>query len=242
MISFVSQTELRLSAYISTTLRHSPYVCNSSFQLLNHALAHPLPHNCPLSTPNPLPRSLYVLVHTNPLLCSQLRPHPITLTVPLVYCINRSLDLPYLAPTLFCKCTCFSNSTIIPLNAPRPASSHQQQFASRLLLHTRNQDDGNGAGGRGEGGGGDDEGKKGNEDRKEFRAGNCGDCNRQYCIDAHLPICKDATVGDVVATCFRASPSFLFSHQPNLHLHFLPPPAPAPLSLEVSLAGQAKLS
>lgn len=119
----------------------------------------------------------------------------------------------YPAPTLFCKCTCFSNSTIIPLNAPRPVSSQQQQqqqqqFTSPLLLlHTRDEgDDGKGT----EGGGGDkEEGKKGNEDRKEFRAGNCGDCNRQYCIDAHLPICKDATVGDIVAICFRASP-FLF--------------------------------
>lgn len=143
---------------------------------------------------------------------------PLSASIPHL-CIYRSLNLLYLAPTLFCKCTCFSNSTIIPLNAPR-ASSHQQM--SLLLLHTRNQDDGNRDGGSG-GGGGGDEGKKGNEDRKEFRAGNCGDCNRQYCIDAHLPICKDVTVGDVVATCFRTPPSFLFYHQPT---YTSPPPHP----------------
>lgn len=45
--------------------------------------------------------------------------------------------------------------------------------------------------------------EEGGEDRKEFRAGNCNDCNRQYCMEAHLPICKDAGAEDVVATCFR---------------------------------------
>lgn len=41
-------------------------MCSSNFQILNHALAYPLPHNSPLSTPNTLPRSLYVLVPTMP--------------------------------------------------------------------------------------------------------------------------------------------------------------------------------
>ena len=101
------------------------------------------------------------------------------------------------------------------------------------MLHTRDEDHDKGAegggGGGGEGGGGgggrdEEEGKKGNEDRKEFRAGNCGDCNRQYCIDAHLPICKDATVGDVVATCFRASPLPRFISFSLINPAILPPP------------------
>jgi len=61
---------------------------------------------------------------------------------------------------LFCKCTCFTNSTIIPL----PATS------------------------------------------------NCNDCNRQFCIDYNLPICKTAKEADVVTTCFRTPPSPRLSH------------------------------
>ncbi len=46
---------------------------------------------------------------------------------------------------------------------------------------------------------------KGNEDddRKEYRAGNCNDCNRQFCLDYNLPICKGAGMEDVFTTCFR---------------------------------------
>ncbi len=86
------------------------------------------------------------------------------------------------APTSFCKCTCFTNSTIIPLDAPRSLPSRPGE----ALFHRAPPAEGS------------------HEDRKEFRAGNCNDCNRQYCIDAHLPICKDAGVNDIVATCFRA--------------------------------------
>ena len=208
----------------STILQQVQYhipICGSRFQLLNHALAHPLPHNFPHSTPNPLPRSLYVLPHTTffPVLTTS--PSPLAHDFQHI-CTFGSLNLPYLAPTSFCKCTCFSNSTIIPLNAPRPTPPYQQQqFPSRLLLDTRDQYDSNGVE-RGGGGGREEKAKKGAEDRKEFRAGNCGDCNRQYCIDAHLPICKDATVGDVVATCFRASPSFFFPSLSSDHLPFPP--------------------
>ena len=61
----------------------------------------------------------------------------------------------------------------------------------------------------------DDDGKTGKEkgdkdddkdddtDRKEYRAGNCNDCNRQFCLDYNLPICKGAGMEDVFTTCFR---------------------------------------
>jgi len=49
-------------------------------------------------------------------------------------------------------------------------------------------------------------GKKEEEgDRKEYRAGNCNDCNRQFCLDYNLPICKGAGMDDVFTTCFRTS-------------------------------------
>lgn len=45
--------------------------------------------------------------------------------------------------------------------------------------------------------------KKEEEDRVEFRAGNCNDCNRQYCKHLDLPICRGAGMEDIFATCFR---------------------------------------
>lgn len=56
-----------------------------------------------------------------------------------------------------------------------------------------------------DGSGDKDGGKKdGSEDgRKEYRAGNCNDCNRQFCLDYNLPICKKASMDDVFTTCFR---------------------------------------
>ena len=41
------------------------------------------------------------------------------------------------------------------------------------------------------------------DDKKEYRAGNCNDCNRQFCLDYNLPICKKASMEDVFTTCFR---------------------------------------
>ncbi|KAF2458057.1 hypothetical protein BDY21DRAFT_22454 [Lineolata rhizophorae] len=74
--------------------------------------------------------------------------------------------------TSFCKCTCFSNSTIIPLNGeqrqPSPGS------------------DG------GESSSGNDKG-----------GSTCNDCNRQFCLDYNLPICKGAKEEDVFTTCFQ---------------------------------------
>lgn len=128
------------------------------------------------------------------------------------------------APTSFCKCTCFTNSTIIPLDAPRSNPPRSKGFllprnpppSSPELFARDPEDDGDE---KKEEGGAGNGGKEKEEDRKEFRAGNCNDCNRQYCIDAHLPICHDAGAEDVVATCFRMS-----------HLIFFPPPPPRPSS------------
>ena len=71
-----------------------------------------------------------------------------------------------IAGTSFCKCTCFSNSTIIPLDG-KPAS-----------------------GGSGPG------------DAK-LAHGTCADCNKKFCLEYNLPICKDAKDEDVFTTCFR---------------------------------------
>ncbi|WPG99274.1 Hypothetical protein R9X50_00208700 [Acrodontium crateriforme] len=66
-------------------------------------------------------------------------------------------------PTSFCKCTCFTNSTIIPLDGTKKDADDEQNFKFRL----------------------------------------CSDCNRQFCLDYNLPICKDAKEEDVFTTCFQ---------------------------------------
>ena len=127
------------------------------------------------------------------------------------------------APTSFCKCTCFTNSTIIPLEAPitvSPNRNHHGLLSSRWLRaedqdtspeeDDKPKDDGeDGSDGDGEGdttGGDDTPGKEdGEDDRKEYRAKSCNDCNRNFCIDLNLPICKGASMEDVFTTCFRES-------------------------------------
>jgi hypothetical protein len=116
---------------------------------------------------------------------------------------NHSRTDAFTAPTSFCKCTCFSNSTIIPLGGAQTAggpSSHRirdgRPVQSRnegifgnfelrdVFLNPRADklDDG----GKGK--------KTGN---------NCNDCNRLFCLDYNLPICKGAKEEDVFTTCFQ---------------------------------------
>ncbi|KAK2759332.1 hypothetical protein FQN54_002810 [Arachnomyces sp. PD_36] len=100
-------------------------------------------------------------------------------------------------PTSFCKCTCFSNSTIIQLGPPDSKT-------------TTSPVDYNGLYGRGfeDDGVNDDDlsaltKRAGSKEDKKYRALNCNDCNRQFCLDYHLPKCKGAKESDVYTTCFR---------------------------------------
>lgn len=97
-----------------------------------------------------------------------------------------------IAPTSFCKCTCFTNSTIIPLDAPAsPPLQNRNVFEGLNTARSPAEEDPDS----------DSDGK--GQDRKEYRAGNCNDCNRQFCLDYNLPICKKASMEDVFTTCFR---------------------------------------
>ncbi|OKO94326.1 hypothetical protein PENSUB_11593 [Penicillium subrubescens] len=40
------------------------------------------------------------------------------------------------------------------------------------------------------------------ERAQKYRALSCNDCNRKFCLDYELPICKDAKEEDVFTTCF----------------------------------------
>ncbi|KAJ5250934.1 hypothetical protein N7489_001344 [Penicillium chrysogenum] len=92
-------------------------------------------------------------------------------------------------PTSFCKCTCFSNSTIIPLNPSKSETSSgidhvrfdERRFFSSELEHT------------------DEYSKR----AEKYRSLNCNDCNRKFCLDYELPTCKGAKEEDVYTTCFQ---------------------------------------
>ncbi|CAK7274456.1 hypothetical protein SEPCBS119000_006181 [Sporothrix epigloea] len=95
------------------------------------------------------------------------------------------------SPPTFCKCTCFTNSTIIPLgpqhvsdgiaqNSPSSAKrdaaaafSNSPASSADSLLVTR------------------------------ASSSSCSQCNRAFCLDYNLPICKGAQEQDVVAMCFQ---------------------------------------
>ncbi len=79
------------------------------------------------------------------------------------------------APT-FCKCSCFTNSTIIPLGPHNSAGSGtppEIRGLDNAPLDTR------------------------------ASSASCSQCNRAFCLDYNLPICKGAEEKDVVAMCFQ---------------------------------------
>ncbi|WEW59034.1 hypothetical protein PRK78_004502 [Emydomyces testavorans] len=120
-------------------------------------------------------------------------------------------------PTSFCKCTCFSNSTIIPLGPPKPHTSSRPKPDKRSIpapsffdTFRTNEDSAAVFSPRkatseqptqpetdNPNSSADD------KDDKKFRAANCNDCNRKFCLDYQLPMCKGAKEADVVTTCFR---------------------------------------
>lgn len=169
-----------------------------------------------LSFPNPLSIFLLLTTLTTTLLAACSSPLP-------SYPPSPPTNNPP-APTSFCKCTCFTNSTIIPLDAPvttTPSLSHTflapripEEQAEEPLPDANPPGDGDGDekgqdGKGGDGKEGENRDGDGDGDRREYRAGNCNDCNRQFCLDYNLPICKGAKVEDVFTTCFRMSPSLV---------------------------------
>ena len=92
------------------------------------------------------------------------------------------------APT-FCKCTCFSNSTIIeitnkpktsPAKEPPPPADPDQKSP-----------------------GSPDESPISEHLSKRAGPASCSQCNRAFCLDYNLPICKGAEEKDVVTMCFQ---------------------------------------
>ncbi|CAG8168736.1 unnamed protein product [Penicillium salamii] len=90
-------------------------------------------------------------------------------------------------PTSFCKCTCFSNSTIIPLDPAKSESSidHVLRFSERAPSSELEPSD------------------EHTKRAQKYRSLSCNDCNRKFCLDYELPICKGAKEDDVFTTCFQ---------------------------------------
>ncbi|KAL4996529.1 hypothetical protein BDV10DRAFT_109988 [Aspergillus recurvatus] len=86
-------------------------------------------------------------------------------------------------PASFCKCTCFSNSTIIPLDPDKgdsPLHGALNFFSRSDYIDTENEK------------------RAGN-----YRSLSCNDCNRKFCLGYDLPTCKGAKEDDVFTTCFQ---------------------------------------
>ncbi|KAK2741573.1 hypothetical protein FQN57_005556 [Myotisia sp. PD_48] len=99
-------------------------------------------------------------------------------------------------PTSFCKCTCWSNSTIIKLGPPE--SANQLDFRDELFTHPKFDDSATTLNTRTASIASADKNEKG-----DHRARTCNDCNRRFCLDQNLPKCKGATEEDVFTTCFQ---------------------------------------
>ncbi|KAF2725069.1 hypothetical protein K431DRAFT_291246 [Polychaeton citri CBS 116435] len=78
------------------------------------------------------------------------------------------------SPTSFCKCTCFTNSTIIPLDSERSSETVADPEPRDILWS-----------------------------RDSSARLTCNDCNKQFCLDYDLSICKEAKEEDVFTTCFQ---------------------------------------
>jgi len=85
------------------------------------------------------------------------------------------------APTSFCKCTCFSNSTIIPLSTT--TSDRKTPANKPPFLFNRADSD--------------------SKEAPAHHARTCADCTKQFCLSYNLPICSTAKEENVFTTCFQ---------------------------------------
>ncbi|KAF4504539.1 hypothetical protein G6O67_007983 [Ophiocordyceps sinensis] len=100
------------------------------------------------------------------------------------------------APT-FCKCTCFKNSTIIPLG---PASQHRDPSSSSpsLLLRSLSVSDAAHVS--------DEARPRAASDHSQGRRSastSCSECTKAFCLGQGIAFCKDAKEENVVTMCFQ---------------------------------------
>ncbi|OBT49108.1 hypothetical protein VE00_00219 [Pseudogymnoascus sp. WSF 3629] len=83
------------------------------------------------------------------------------------------------SPPSFCKCTCFTNSTIIELT-PKTTSEKSANLLNRFSPDA-----------------------PASLERRAASSADCSQCNRAFCIAQNLPICKNAEEKDIFTTCFQ---------------------------------------
>ncbi|KJZ78562.1 hypothetical protein HIM_01953 [Hirsutella minnesotensis 3608] len=101
------------------------------------------------------------------------------------------------APT-FCKCTCFKNSTIIPLG---PASQHKGSRSSPSLLLLRSVSSALAGSASPE----EPLVGRSSSDRHDRRSAStsCSECTKAFCLSQGIDFCKDAKEENVVTMCFQ---------------------------------------
>ena len=121
--------------------------------------------------------------------------HSPTMHLPLRHLLTTLLLLTLAPPTLsarstatsFCKCICFNNSTIIALNPPSPSHSTSPRSHNPLPRSPASPPPS----------------KPHPVTRDSPNHLSCSNCNRAFCLEQNLRICKEAKEEDVFATCFQ---------------------------------------
>ncbi len=104
---------------------------------------------------------------------------------------DLATSIPIGAPT-FCKCTCFKNSTIIPMG---PASSEENGSLTGRLSPDLSLMPGSHEAGIGSEHDIDVQGRTAST--------SCSDCTKAFCLRQGIDICRDATEDDVTTMCFQ---------------------------------------
>ncbi|KFZ18190.1 hypothetical protein V502_04216 [Pseudogymnoascus sp. VKM F-4520 (FW-2644)] len=97
----------------------------------------------------------------------------------LAACFALFITVSCASPPSFCKCTCFTNSTIIELT-PKTTSQKSSNLLNRFSPNP-----------------------PASLERRAASSADCSQCNRAFCIAQNLPICKNAEEKDIFTTCFQ---------------------------------------
>ncbi|ATY59682.1 MFS transporter, putative [Cordyceps militaris] len=84
------------------------------------------------------------------------------------------------SPPTFCKCTCFKNSTIIPLG-PEHQSKRSLPFFDTIETPATEAP----------------------AVAPRSASTSCSECTKAFCLKQGIPFCKDATEDDVFTMCFQ---------------------------------------
>ncbi|KAI3395195.1 hypothetical protein diail_1689 [Diaporthe ilicicola] len=127
--------------------------------------------------------------------------------------VFASLAVAASAPT-FCKCTCFTNSTIIEIK-PKSSTGGSSKSPSQHRPLSSGGDSTTDPSPDEAAAGGDDDNADNDGDETDgllrlsrraqgsSSSPSCSQCNRSFCMSQSLPICKGAADKDVVTMCFQ---------------------------------------